>query len=101
MSNVTVQGYHNGVAYAAVLDDTEVDATRGVMVQAPAPVVAAVEALTGQTSGLTNTGSPVTIGLDTIEGALAGLQQATDISVLSGDVPGAPADEEPAGPVDY
>lgn len=103
MSTVTVQGYLNGVSYAAVLDDeAETTETRGVMVQAPAEVVAAVEALSGQTGSLTTTGSPATIGLDTIEGALAGLMRATDVTDYSGAAPDhEPEDERPAGPADY
>lgn len=102
MSTVTVQGYLNGVAYAAVLDDQAITPSRGVMAQAPAPVVAAVEALSGDTASLTTTGSPVTIGLDTIEGALVGLMRATEVVATSGDVPAVePDDERPSDVVDY
>lgn len=83
----TVQGYRDGVSYALVADTASKDELRGIVTQGPSAVIAAVEALTGQTFPITHTSKPVKVSLTDPLGLLAGLAQTTEITSVDGDVP--------------
>ena len=88
MSTVTVTGYYDdGIAYAAVLDDTQKDPLSGVLAIAPTALITEVGAATGQKATLHPTGTTYDITLDTIEGVLAYLVNRTQIVKMDGDLP--------------
>jgi hypothetical protein len=105
MTVITATGYHEGVTYSLVADTEQTDPLRGIITQAPAEVITAVEALSGQPVELHATGPTVLVGLGTVDGLVAGLVAATEVvSIIDGDgvdLLAEPDGERPAGPVVY
>jgi hypothetical protein len=100
MSQFTVQGYHNGVAYGLAADTDHSDDLNGIVTQGPAEVIAAVEAQTGQPAVTLGTGPEVEIGVTTADGLMAGLMQVTEVVSVTGDAPDVwTGGEPPTGPV--
>jgi hypothetical protein len=85
MTVITATGYHEGVTYSLVADTEQTDPLRGIITQAPAEVITAVEALSGQSGHLFATGADIPISLDTVPGLIAGLLAATTVTTVTDD----------------
>jgi hypothetical protein len=100
---VKVQGYHDGQSYALVIDPAQKDPDYGVVADSTDQrLVAKISAHAGELHPpLHPTDGAVPIGLDTVEGALAGLHALTEVTSVTGNLPESLTEDVPSSEVVY
>lgn len=102
-NTIRVQGYHDGQSYALVIDPAQKDPDYGVVADSTDQrLVARIAANQGERNQpLHPTEGAVPVGLDTVEGVLAGLRLLTEVTHVKGTLPDTLTEDVPSPNVVY